>query len=231
MGCSAALAPDLILAVVEFRFSFAASAGCPSPRFAIGNRGSHFAGRTAHFVVHRSRARESCRAEMQRRPSLFFELPAQPAGTTSALHRRLSELFSLTASDDIEDAPFCRRTCGCCERPLGSGGVFMAFDKNCAPSPHQLAAAPRPDPNPNLNCRPPTHVSRADLSRPACAQTARRRAARPRSAPRSRRRRPVCAAEARIARGHRVLLCPYHTSGRRLRRRSRCRLTPLCRLR
>lgn len=70
---------------------------------------------------------------MQRRPSKIFELPAQPV--TSALHRRFSELFSPGAADDIKDAipTFCRRTCGCCERPLGSGGVFMAFDKNCAP--------------------------------------------------------------------------------------------------
>ena len=213
------------------------SAGCPSPRSADWqSRFSPGALSDQRILSCALKGpRESGRAEMQRRPSLFFELPAQPAGTTSALHRRLSELFSLTSGDDRDDAPFCRRTCGCCESPLGSGGVFMAFDKNCAPSPHQLAAAPRPDPNPNpnpnLNRRPPTDVSTADLSRPAFAQTARRRAARPRSAPRSRRRRPACAAEARIARGHRVLLCPYRTSGRRLRRRSRCRLTPLCRLR
>jgi hypothetical protein len=115
------------------------------------------AGRTAHQCC--GQGQRSCRAEMQRRPSLFFELPAQPS---SAFHRRFSELFSLT-DDDIEDAPFCRRTCGCCERPLGSGGVFMAFDKNCAPPPHQLAGratpGPYPNPNPNLNRHPPTTVS------------------------------------------------------------------------
>jgi len=96
-------------------------------------------------------------------------------------------------------------------------------------------AVPRPDPTltPILTLTA-THPR---LSRPAFAQTARRRAARPRSAPRSRRRRPVFAAEARIARGHRVRglkvrrhrvqLRPCRTSGRRLRRRSRCRLMPL----
>ena len=51
----------------------------------------------------------------------------------SALTRRLSSLFGSTAHDHAEDAPFCRRVCRCCERPLGSGGVFMAFDMSCAP--------------------------------------------------------------------------------------------------
>ena len=103
---------------------------------------------------------------MQRRPSKIFELPAQPA--TSALDRRFSELFSPGAADDIEEAipPFCRRTCGCCERALGSSQVFMAFDKNCAPpTAAPTLAVPRPDPNPNphpnphpnLNRHPPAH--------------------------------------------------------------------------
>ena len=69
---------------------------------------------------------------MRRRPSRVFEPPpAQPV--VSALTRRLSALFGSTAHDHAEDAPFCRRVCSCCERPLGSGGVFMAFDMSCAP--------------------------------------------------------------------------------------------------
>ena len=93
--------------------------------------------------------------EMQRRPSKIFELPAQPA--TSPLDRRFSELFSPGAADDIEEAipPFCRRTCGCCERALGSSQVFMAFNKNCAPpTAAPTLAVPRPDPNPNPHPNP-----------------------------------------------------------------------------